>query len=270
MTSLQEVQAALVTRLREGGERPHARALDFIRDNGLISPELAIAIYTNNTVGAPINALAAAYPASLRIVGEDCFRGLAKQFICVATESSRDLNLFGESFPAFLESWINGRRAFSDFSYLPDLARLEWLMHRAYYADDEPGFDFDAFRKASSKAPETLRLVPAKSLGVLRSVYPLKQIRELNLGAGNAAMVQDTGAPQCLVVSRKALRCEINTVDYQTFVVLTACCAGTPLADIARTLDDDTHRIPQIIERSIRQEWLTGFAFGEDAGAENA
>jgi Putative DNA-binding domain len=262
--NLAATQAALVNHLGARGEDKGQPAdLAFVRGNRAIPPELAIEIYTNNVDGARVNALFAAYPVCVRILGEACFRAIARHHVTVDACTERDLNLYGGAFPGFLEQWVNRNDGFSDYLYLPDLAHLEWLLHSAYYADDDPGFDFNAFRHASATAPETLRLVPASSVRLVQSPYPLMAIRAANLGSGDASNVSADAVPEHLVVSRQDLHCRVERVSEITFRVLAACCTGTPLSEIAQSLGDRAQGLPAVVGQLIERAWVTGVAYDD-------
>ena len=262
--NLAATQAALVRHLEaHGKDRGQAADLAFVRGNRTISPQLAIEIYTNNVDGARVNALFAAYPVCVRILGEVCFRAIALLHVRADGCTERDLNLYGGAFPGFLEQWVNRNVAFADYLYLPDLAHLEWLLHSAYYADDDPGFDFEAFRHASAAAPETLRLVPGNSVGLVQSSYPLMAIRAANLGSDNVSNVSADAVPEHLVVSRQDLRCHVERVSEITFRVLAACCTGTPLSEIAQSLGDCEQALPEVVGQLIERAWVTGVAYDD-------
>ena len=88
------------------------------------------AVYVGNVRGNWTKALAAAYPIVRKIVGEGFFEGLAWDFARAHASTSGDLNEFGERLPDFLAAGSKTR----DLPYLPDVATMEWLAHRAYYA----------------------------------------------------------------------------------------------------------------------------------------
>ncbi|WP_236067022.1 HvfC/BufC family peptide modification chaperone [Paraburkholderia haematera] len=77
-------------------------------------------------------ALASAYPVLLTLVGEARFDTLSMAYAEAHPSQSGDLNRFGAALPAFLETCDQAPR----FSFFADLARLEWLLHLAYFAAD--------------------------------------------------------------------------------------------------------------------------------------
>jgi len=91
-----------------------------------------LAVYLAHAGAAAERALAAAYPVLRAQVGEAPFAGMARAYRALYPPSSGDLGAWGDSVAAFLEM----REAWPEHPWLPDLARLEWAVHRAHRADD--------------------------------------------------------------------------------------------------------------------------------------
>jgi hypothetical protein len=236
------------------------RATALIRKGGPISPDLALSIYRNNITGALAKALTAAYPACLRILGERCFNGIAHQFIEYTPSDHPDLNQYGATFSVFLNDWTTTQNHFAEYGYLGDLARLEWLCHTAYYAQDDPSFDFMAFSTASINTQECLRFQLGHSIGLLRSVYPVMEIREINLAEGDAVQVDAGEMPEYLVVSRPEAYLQVERVDAATFQTLTACRDGMTLRELANTNGRRANMVAEVLPRLIQRSWITGFS----------
>ena len=198
-------------------------ALQLIGNNDHIPAELALRIYSNNVSGARIKSLAAAYPACFRILGEACFNNIARRFSEHTPSVQPDLNHYGETFSEFLDEWTQSHQQFSDYRYLGELARLEWLCHTAYYAEDDPPFDFRTWARASPGAQAACCLRLGHSVGLLQSDYPVMAIREANLSDNEATEVQAIELPEHLVASRPAFKVRVDRIDAYTFEVLAAC-----------------------------------------------
>jgi hypothetical protein len=93
-----------------------------------------LAIYRGNLSASWEKSLAAAYPVVRQMVGEAFFGGLARAYGKAFPSQDPDLNQYGRAFARFLGAFAPA----ADHPYLPALAELEWLLHRAYYAPDAP------------------------------------------------------------------------------------------------------------------------------------
>ena len=257
--NLAATQTLFIASLGPGCRTPQrTRALQLMRGNGRIPPELALRIYGNNVSGARIKSLAAAYPACFRVLGEHCFNNIAYRFIEHTPSVQPDLNRYGATFGDFLNDWTATREQFSDYRYLGDLARLEWLCHTAYYAENDPPFDFKTLAEAGRDIQQTLCFRPGHSVGLLQSNYPVMAIREANLTDGDASEVQTGELPECLVVSRPAFKPRIERVDTITLQVLTACQEGVALGHILDTDKQRAKMIADTLPRLIQRGWITG------------
>ena len=92
------------------------------------------ALYRGNLTSTWAKALAAAYPVIAQLVGEEFFTALAREYGRSHPSDNGDLNRFGAHFESFLRSFEH----VNDLPYLPDMARLEWQLHRIHYANHEP------------------------------------------------------------------------------------------------------------------------------------
>ncbi len=93
----------------------------------------ALGIYRHNWRHNLRAALQGAYPVLVQVVGEAFFRYLAARFMEDQPSGSGNLHDYGSALPEFLERFAPAQ----SLPYLPDLARLEWACHRAYFAEDD-------------------------------------------------------------------------------------------------------------------------------------
>jgi uncharacterized protein (UPF0276 family) len=134
-------------------------ALGQVRGDGAAE---RLAIYRGNLTAAWEKSLAAAYPVILELVGGEFFHGLARAYGKQWPSRDPDLNLFGEHFAQFLA----GFEHVAAYPYLPGMAQLEWLLHRAYYAPDAPALDANGLAGMSPEQVEAVhfKLHPAAAL----------------------------------------------------------------------------------------------------------
>ncbi len=177
-----------------------------------ISPQLAIKIYQNNVNGSKINALKVIYPACEKILGSDAFCAIAKAYVSADVSGSSDLNRYGATFSQHLNSIIETGRLPAEYSYLPDLTSLEFLVHAAYYAEDDAVFDFNLFAdRMKSQKPLYFQL--SKSLALFCFKFPIHQIwlrnnnesssESKNIQAGIHDSIQALTESQYLLVYRE-------------------------------------------------------------------
>ncbi|MDH3319707.1 MAG: putative DNA-binding domain-containing protein [Betaproteobacteria bacterium] len=198
MPSLLEQQRAFATALLDAASGP---------------PRMQV--YRANTFGNWSAALGGAYPVVRAIVGAEFFEMLARNYARASPSTSGNLHDYGEQLAQFLEGYAQTQ----DLPYLPDVARLEWLAHRAYYAADALPFDFSR--------PTQARLAPACAL--LESAWPLLRIWEAHQEGGDPASVDLGAGPDRVLVHRPRWHVEVCTLRPGDYRFLERLQAGAPL-----------------------------------------
>jgi hypothetical protein len=87
-------------------------------------------VYRNNVLSGLIEALQESFPAVRRLVGEECFRAMARLYAILSPPRSAVMLQYGADFPAF----IAGFEPTAALPYLPEVARIERAWLEAYHA----------------------------------------------------------------------------------------------------------------------------------------
>ena len=251
---LQQFESEFVAAVSGGTVEQHREFLSKIKKKSKISPPFAVEIYRNNTRGARVAALEQIYPACASVVGRSVFRAIAGGFIAEDNYGSADLNTYGGAFHRYLQRLLSDQRLPQDVIYLADLARLEYLLHRAYYVDDDPSFDFSEFERMVNDGID-ISLHTSHALGLIASGYPLHQIWMANISQRGGSRVKAINGTQYLVVYRDRFKPRIETVDHCTYRTLVAILDACSLQQLVGHGDCDITRIlPDLIKRG----WVTG------------
>jgi hypothetical protein len=163
--------------LSPGGEGTLAAALR----PGPTLPAARLAVYRANLAGAWNRSLAATFPVIAELVGDDFFAALAREYGMRHPATEADLNVLGARFAAFLDDFPH----VASLPYLPDMARLEWLLHRAGHAADAAPLAPAALAGLAPAAFEHCRLVPHPAAAAFASrwaVVPLWQAHQPGSG----------------------------------------------------------------------------------------
>ena len=181
-------------------------------------------VYRNNVTVSLINALAATFPATLRITGEDFFRAMARSHIRATPPVSALLFEYGRDFPGFIETYEYARPA----PWLADVARIERAWLDAYHAADadplSPGL-------LASVAPDRLAdvvLIPHPAARIVRSRFAAVSIFAANRSDGPGGPIA-AGEPEDALVTRPGLDVAVRRLPPGGAVFLTQLIAGEPL-----------------------------------------
>jgi uncharacterized protein len=220
MSELSELQA----RFGAGLESAGGSAPDLFRSAGDTAKRFGI--YRGNARANTANALGGSYPVVARIVGEEYFSGLAREYGKRHPSVSGDLNEYGESFAAFLDEFAPAR----EIAYLADVARLEWRVHRAHYAADVPSFD--PARLALIAPEKQGHLVPLlnPACSLTHSAFPLARIWEVNQSRYEGTLEVDfSREPAHVLIYRPRFRVEVMEIRSAQAALLEAVEQGATL-----------------------------------------
>lgn len=221
----------------------------------LRAPDVAarMAIYRGNLVGSWHKALAAAYPVIGQLVGDDFLAALAAEYGAAHPPTGGDLNEFGMHFADFLQTFPH----VADLPYLPDMARLEWLLHRAHYAPDAPALNGAAFAALKPEQFAAARLVPHPAAHAFASrwaVVPLWLAHQ----PGSDVAFPPIDVPSHALVCRPRWRPTVQPEDAAGHAMLARTLAGETVGaalDAALALDG-TFDVGAALRR-----WLDGAAW---------
>jgi uncharacterized protein (UPF0276 family) len=211
----------------------------------VLAPELKgdptrLGIYRGNLTSAWRRALASAYPVLRRLLGENEFDGLTRAYGRAHPARDPDLNRFGAGFAAFLES--TSTFAEPGQAWLPDLARLEWLVHESWYAPDAAdGKPLAVLAGLSPPQFEASRAILHPSLRLLTSHWA---VAECWLGhqPDGAAMPDDMWRPGHALVLRARWQVTVRETGAAEYAALSRLAAGDPFGaafDAAFDIDED-------------------------------
>ena len=184
-----------------------------------------LAVYRNNIRGAWRNALAATFPVLTQLLGEDGFSLCAQDYCAAHPSQSGDLNELGVHFAEFLAQYA----PLSEYPYLPDVARLEWLWHRAHYAADAAPLSVADLMAHGADDWLAARVQAAPSAFVLSCGTAAATIWLAHQEGGDVAALADDAVvmrPEHCLVSRPRWRVEVRVMDEATVVFLELLQSG--------------------------------------------
>lgn len=130
-----------------------------------------VAAYRGNAAAVAERALAGAFPTVAELVGDESFAALARDFWSQHPPQRGDLGEWGAALPDFVAASLQ----LADEAYLADVARLEWLVHRATRAADAPPAA-PALDALATTDPARLRLALVPGSALLTSCWPVVAI----------------------------------------------------------------------------------------------
>jgi hypothetical protein len=233
MPSLRELQRDFAATLFAGGDAappfatvPADRAAE------------RIAVYRRAVFANYRNALAATYPVVQRLVGAPFFNAAVDAFVAKHPPTSGDLNIYGDTFGAFLGSYAQAR----DFPHLADVAALEWAQDEANRAADGESSPRDVLAELTIMATDELPaalLTLAPSCRLVDSRYPILRIWQANQGDRMAGeRVSLDAGPDRLLIRREPDGITIERVGAGEYAWLAALAKGLSLGEAIEAAQD--------------------------------
>jgi len=232
--------------LLDGGSDLTTQALAHFKSG---HSEHRFALYRGNQSVNWHKTLAAAYPVMLALVGEEFFGGLARAYGRAQPSDNPDLNHFGARFAAFLRDFPHA----AQLPYLPDLAALEWAVHRAYYA---PAADGLSAAQLAAIAPDQVeearfRLHPAVQL--LSSEWAVTPLWLAHQPDSGVAFPDTMHAPSHALVARPQWQAVLLPLDVASHAALQVLAQG---ATFGAALDAAFALNEEFDVASALQQWL--------------
>ena len=247
MPELVEMQGGFVRAL-DGEAAAESLLTLFAGDACTIEGRLAV--YRGNLRGTVAHALAAAYPVIARVVGAEFFEAMAREYAREVPSTSGDLNQYGMQLAEFLAGFAPVR----ELPYLPDLARLEWVVHRAHYGADVDALDVTRLATVPPAQQPSLRLRLNPLCACFESRFPLARIWEIHQQdfAGEFG-VDFEGGPFYALVLRPRFRAHAIAIRAGEYAFLGATAAGATLND---ALNRALHADPEFDLDTALRRWV--------------
>lgn len=194
--------------------------------------------YRGNLVATWEKTLTAAFPVIRQLVGDEFFCALTREFGHIWPSDNGDLNLFGARFAQFLAEFPH----VAGYPYFPDMARLEWALHCAYYAADGIAV---APQDLIGLAPEALDqacfgLHPACSL--LSSKWAIGPLWQAHQEDSEVEFPAQLAQPSHVLVCRPAWKAQVVLLSAANHALLAALADGQTFGsalDAALQLDEE-------------------------------
>lgn len=188
-------------------------------------PARRFAVYRNNVMTSLGGALKRRYPAVERLVGENFFTGMAREFVRCHPPRSPLLAQYGEGFADFIATFEPAR----ELPYMADVARLEAARTRAYHAEDATPLGADSFAALDVEALDEIRIELHPSTAIVRSPFPIVTIWAMNSGELELGLIENWQGEDALVV-RPHFDVEVRALPAGGAAFLDALAAGLPLS----------------------------------------
>lgn len=191
-------------------------------------PRKRFGIYRNNVSGALIESLAVRYPVVQRLVGEEFFRAMARDYALRNLPRSPVLIYYGADFPDFIARFEPA----NSLPYLADVARLDSAHWDSYHALNMDPVGADAFASLDTTTLAGVRFELLPSVHILSSRFPIFGIWSTNAEDVEVRPVDMTVADDALV-ARPDMIVEVRKLPAGAAIFLSCVHEGKILSEAA-------------------------------------
>jgi hypothetical protein len=258
LATIQEALVAAVT----GTGSPNRAMPGTVRAARCVPSDKRLAVYRKNVKGAHLQALDQAFPVTREVLGKRYWRQLLEAELPLFGSRSPDLNRYGDFMPSIVGEAQKCRPELCDLPYLGELAILEWNVHCARIAADDPAFDWEGFAALPDAAQAKTRLQLSSALTSLRLEYPVDHIWRVHTLAD---AVEDQHAKDIVCCVHKQAKFDIGVtrVDSEESALLGAL-PQTAVGELynGRAVTGAGDNTAQRIFEWIQRGWIVGFETG--------
>lgn len=268
---LRELQRDLARAFLEDADRDEAAqaVAPALRPLGGVAVSRGLAIYRSALRHAVEDALRSIFPVCVALVGDDCFRSIARRHAARHVSRHPDLGRVGDDLPELLPALD----FLASVPYLADVARLELALHRAADAPDPAPIDSaERLAEALSGAPDRWRLRVPPSATLLESPHPVRAIwaaHQSDSGDAEPGPIEPSAEPDRLIVWRSPRGLAVDAVESGLWPTLRSIASGMPVSRLlglpedldAGGLHDDPADFEQLLSTLgllFERGWIAG------------
>jgi hypothetical protein len=182
------------------------------------------AVYRNNVTVSLIRAMESNFPVVRRLLGEQYFAGLAREFVQKHPPQSPLMFHYGASFSEYLKTEDDLR----DYPYLSDIAKLEQQMRLSYHETDAPSLPLTALTALPEEALMLATFAPHPAIAIVDSDFSIYSIYRANT-EDTAEPIEDISRAQSVLVVRPLHDVELHLLSRPQSVFLKSLAAGHSL-----------------------------------------
>ena len=182
-------------------------------------------IYRNNVLGNFEGVLDSTFEVVKKILGEEYFRELVKDYALKHPSQSGNLDFYGQNFPQFIKKKLKIHK----INYLADLSQLEWLYHHSYFEKDaETVFDIEKFKKISPEKYKNLSFKLHPTCSLFSSKFPVFTIWKNKIeNKSNKIKIADNA--EMVLIERAGMSSVITKLSQEEFLFLSLIGEGGEL-----------------------------------------
>jgi hypothetical protein len=215
-------------------------------------------VYRNNLAVTLIGSIREAFPVTEKILSEDLFKQLARDFVYLYPSEAHDLNRYGKMFPAYLSTL----REAQAYPFLKDLAFLEWYWSECTELKDDLPLSANQAqeRLLTYGADVTFKLrVSGRILEVSYDVLSLWRNFYSNVNGPSLLEINLKESPCRLFIWKNNFKRNVLEIEDQLWPVLSALQSEATVEQISEipSLRENPSRLTECLQVLLIRGWLS-------------
>ena len=280
--SLREVQSLFMDAMYPDVQKDKVKkdkatipAETFIKPSTKRSAYDCLASYRGSVRGGLLQALQDIYPVMNKLLGEQAFEGLSRQYISKNPSRSSNIAEYSAnlsdvnanlsdvniSFADFIESFT----PLENYPYMADIARLEWSWHEVFNEADDTSLNLEALGLMSPEQHLKLKFRLPYASQLLRSPWPIHKIwtsnQNSNQDDGKDETVELIRGDYCLLIWRHGYEMKIDLISESEWGFLQQLeqtdCFSHAIEQFLQSHPNEN--ISELFSSAISQSWIVDF-----------
>lgn len=174
------------------------------------------------------------FPAVMHLVGTGQAFALTQRYIVAHPPRSFNLNHAGSGLVEFLRQ----DALTASLPFLPDLAWLEWLLLRAFHAEEQAPLDPARIAQWDDGAWASARIRFQPAVAVISSEWPLRDLHDARATPLEEIDIEVRDRPDHVLIRRRGVAVHRDGINATEARVLRALLAGQTLGAVMQSLAD--------------------------------
>lgn len=242
--SLQEVQRWLKSKILPAGPIAPPDAAVELNPQGNAPGAERLSVYADGYLARVEEALCEVYETVRHVLGRRAFLELTESYAKRYPSHDYNLSLVGRHLPQHLAAWPLTH----ELPFLPDLARLEWLVAQAVHAFEQPPLEVSQLAAWSPEDWERARVLFQPSVGCIASAWPILDMWESRGRPIAEIQIDLVDRPQRVLVARQGVRIRCELLDQRQYDLLRGLLEGQSLGAVCEAIARDMVDSPPLTE----------------------
>jgi hypothetical protein len=224
----------------------------------IITPASAIAIYHNNVTSNFLAVLKETYPLICKLLGEEYFHQICKEYIKRYPSGSSNLHDYGEYFGNFLDHYA----PLQIYPYLNEISQFEWASHSVFFEADHPELHLPSLQQVAPDKYQQLHFTLHPASKLLQFKYPILRIIDLCHSRIDETINLDEGGVNLLII-RRELEIKLVPLSLSEFYFLNSLQNNQTIREAldAALMIDSNFNINEKLSLWIKEKTIVDFNY---------